>query len=37
MATESKPGVLSEEMLKVIRGEVAPHEKREAYKDSLHR
>jgi len=32
-----RPSVLSEEMLRVIRGEVPPEEKREQYRDSLHR
>lgn len=39
MAAEAKPagGGLSEEMLRIIRGEVAPEQKHQQYEDSLKR
>jgi hypothetical protein len=37
MAAGPPPSVLSEEMLRVIRGEVTHDEKKEQYKESLHR
>lgn len=36
-ASSSQPAKLSEDMLRVIRGEVGPEEKKGAYNQSLHK